>query len=178
MQNEVQFPHPYTHLARKDFSDPGLCDSSLLSDFRDLAMVLKDKSLHGAGSQDQGVEVRFRDCGVPEIFPLEPPGGSQVRCLPLQRARKYGHTLKGSLNAPQVPGNNFMPLILIGWETTSSMPRHHKWQTLVSHYPNHSLGHHFIFFLWNNKHDIMAQNIALEPNKSKYNSEIYHLQIL
>ena len=57
----------------------------------------------------------FRDCGALETSPLEPPGGSQVYSLPLQRARKYGHTLKGRLNVLQVPGNNFMPLILMGW---------------------------------------------------------------
>ena len=89
----------------------------------------------------------FRDCGALETSLLEPPGGSEVYCLPLQRARKYGHTLKGRLNALQVPGNKFMPLILMGWETTSSMFRQHKWQILVSHYPNHSLSHHCIYFL-------------------------------
>lgn len=60
----------------------------------------------------------FRDCGALETSPLEPPGEVKVYSLPLQRARKYEHTLKGRLNALQVPGNNFMPLILMAWETT------------------------------------------------------------
>ena len=66
----------------------------------------------------------------------------------------------------------------MGCETTWSMFRQHKWQTLVSHYPNHSLSHHCIFFLWYNKHDVRAWVIALETNRSNYISEIYHLQIL
>lgn len=37
------FPHPHPHLARKDFSDSGLCGSRLLSVFRGLAMVLKEE---------------------------------------------------------------------------------------------------------------------------------------